>query len=152
MYNVPKVISDFHSPDTFFLSNFYEGYIIPFEGDEYLSSEAAFQAAKTLDSSLRKPFTRMSASESKKAGRQLLLRSDWESVKDSVMEEILKVKFGSLHPYLQKKLLDTKEFYLIEGNLWHDNYWGFCYCEKCKSVAHKNQLGVALMKVRSYYE
>ena len=38
---------------------------------------------------------------------------------------------------------------LIEGNYWHDNYWGNCLCPKCKEIEGQNQLGKILMKVRS---
>ena len=41
----------------------------------------------------------------------------------------------------------TGDAELIEGNTWHDNYWGVCSCSKCNGRG-KNRLGKLLMKVR----
>jgi hypothetical protein len=51
---------------------------------------------------------------------------------------------------LRKKLLATGDATLIEGNYWHDNYWGVCTCENCVSngIVGRNRLGTLLMKVR----
>lgn len=146
MYKIPEVISDFHKPETYFLSNFYESSL-SFEGDRYGSSEAAFQAAKTLDKSQRVAIMSANPSESKKLGRALTLRPDWEQVKDGIMLEILREKF-STNDHLTQKLIATKPKYLIEGNLWHDCTWGYCYCSKCVDIPKRNRLGVLLMKVR----
>jgi len=32
---------------------------------------------------------------------------------------------------------------------WHDNYWGNCYCFKCKDIKGVNKLGEPLMDIRS---
>ena len=37
---------------------------------------------------------------------------------------------------------------LIEGNTWHDNYWGDCSCNRCKSKSGENMLGILLMELR----
>lgn len=63
------------------------------------------------------------------------------------MYSIVKDKF-SRNTNLKKLLLDTKDAYLIEGNWWHDNYWGDCYCPKCSKTLGKNMLGTILMRVR----
>jgi len=75
------------------------------------------------------------------------LRSDWDEIKDSIMLEIVRIKFNS-HKDLADKLLATEDKILIEGNTWHDKYWGICYCEKCNGEG-KNVLGGILMQVRS---
>ena len=133
----------------FFLSNFYEAPC-RFEGLIFSNSEAAFQSAKTTDVHIRQKFTMMSPSESKEMGRKLKLRSDWEQIKDQVMYDVVLSKFTE-NPDLCQKLLSTGNAEIIEGNVWHDNYWGRCTCEKCTSLGHtpKNQLGITLMKVRS---
>lgn len=124
----------------FFLSNFYNTPVV-FEGLLFLSSEAAFQAAKSLDPCVRKQFTILNPSESKKLGRTILLRADWEEVKDSVMETIVRDKF--LRNYtIKQKLLETGEVELIEGNTWNDTYWGVC------NGVGQNKLGKILMKIR----
>ena len=77
----------------------------------------------------------------KHMGRAVRLRSDWEEVKDDVMLELLRMKFGNSK--LGAKLLDTGDQELIEGNDWHDTYWSV-YRGK-----GKNMLGKLLMQVRT---
>lgn len=122
------------------LSNFHLANV-EFEGLIYTSSEAAYQAAKTLDLEKRKEFTNVTPADSKAMGRTVVLRSDWEQVKDSIMYRILVSKF-TRHPYLMANLLDTKTAYLEETNYWNDTYWGVC-----KGIG-KNKLGHLLMKIR----
>jgi Lar family restriction alleviation protein len=74
------------------------------------------------------------------------LRDDWEYIKDEVMEKLLKEKFST--PCLKQKLIETKGNKLVEGNVWHDNYWGDCKCHKCKNKKGLNKLGKILMKIR----
>ena len=147
-----KVIDSFDGSIYGFLSNFYDCEVM-YEGLMYHNSEAAFQSAKIkLDTeeatiSARKPFTAMAAGASKRAGRRVEIRPDWETVKNNVMYEVLKDKFNR-NSELKEKLLNTGEAILIEGNTWHDNYWGDCKCEKCKDIRGKNTLGILLMRVR----
>lgn len=141
------MINDF-SGENAFLSNFFDAYLI-YEGIIYKSTEAAFQAAKTLDTAERERIAVMTPSQAKKAGRSLQLRPDWEEVKDKVMYDVCRAKFkmnGTLQ--LEEKLLATGDEELIEGNTWHDNYWGNCTCDKCKDIPGRNQLGKTLMKLR----
>ena len=125
--------------DYAFLSNFYRSTVL-YGGDLYPSSEAAFQAAKTLDPARRRPFQSMSPGEAKRAGRALPLRPDWEDVKLHVMAEVLTAKFSD--PTLRAKLLATGDAKLIEGNTWGDTFWGMCRGEGT------NWLGVLLMDLR----
>lgn len=130
----------------FFLSNFSKSRLV-YDGISYPTVEHAFQAAKTLDIAERKRIAMLpTPGEAKRAGRRVFLRSDWEDVKDGIMYEILKEKFKD--PVLKQKLIDTGNEYLEEGTTWHDNYWGNCYCTKCKNIEGKNVLGKTLMKIR----
>ena len=63
------------------------------------------------------------------------------------MKAGLQEKFKN--PVLAKKLIDTGDTELIEGNYWHDNFWGKCSCEKCKNKPKANTLGILLMDIRS---
>lgn len=129
-----------------FLSNFYSCWI-PYEGITYPTSEHAYQAAKTLDVEQRKYVSTLDTpGKAKRAGRDLTLRSDWEQVKESVMYDILKIKFSN--PILREKLLETGDVYLIEGNKWCDQIWGMCQCKKCNGLG-LNLLGKLLMKLRN---
>lgn len=137
---------DFFDGAYAFLSNFYL-CDIKFEGLTYKNTESAFQACKVKNIEERKRFQNLSPSLAKLNGRRVSLREDWEFVKDDYMYRIVKAKFVQ-NPNLKKLLLNTKQEYLIEGNTWHDNYWGDCCCSKCKNKKGENQLGKILMEVR----
>lgn len=129
-----------------FLSNFYPSNII-YEGLTYPTIEHAFQACKTESFYERKMISKASTPGlAKMQGRKVHLRSNWELIKDKIMEELLRQKFND--PTLKQLLLNTKNAKLIEGNYWHDNYWGNCYCYKCEDFIGKNKLGKLLMKIR----
>lgn len=124
-----------------FLSNFWPAKVV-LDGMEYATTEHAYQAAKTLDMNVRKEIQAAKyPNKAKKLGQKVALREDWEGVKLSVMEDLLRQKFQD--PELKKALLDTGDAELIEGNFWHDTFWGVC------DNKGKNQLGRLLMKIRS---
>lgn len=125
-----------------FLSNMYSA---PFEWDgrSYKNSEAAFQSAKTLDPAVRDEFSEMTGVVAKREGKKVLLRRDWEEVKDGIMEEVVREKFIQ-NPDLLKKLIDTGDIELVEGNRWHDKYWGV----DLVSGEGENHLGIILMNLR----
>ena len=131
--------------DYYFLSNFYPCQV-NYNGKLYQSTEAAFQAQKSLDEAIQWKFTGLSARDARTVGKKIELRPDWEEVKDGIMEEILCVKFSN--PVLREKLLETEGMYLEETNGWHDNYWGNCTCDNCKHIPGKNTLGKILMCIR----
>jgi ribA/ribD-fused uncharacterized protein len=124
-----------------FLSNF-EGPEIEFEGLRYKTLEAAFQAAKTTDPAEKLYIQSLpTPGQAKRAGRRVTLRPDWESVKLSVMETLLRQKF-SQGPW-GEWLLATEDEDLIEGNTWGDIFWGVC------GGIGENHLGILLMKIRT---
>ena len=106
----------------FFLSNYYNAPV-EFAGITYKNNEAAFQASKSLDYSVRMEFSDLSSSEAKKKGREINLRKDWESVKVQIMKDLIHAKFEQ-NLDLQKKLIQTGDAYLEEGNDWGDRIWG----------------------------
>jgi len=132
---------DFFKGEYAFLSNFWESPVT-YDGRTYANSEGAFHSMKTNDSVARESFVSLNPSESKKLGRSVNLRSDWDLVKDSIMEEVVMAKF-SQSAELTKKLIATGDAMLIEGNWWGDKYWGVC------EGVGKNMLGKILMKVRN---
>lgn len=83
----------------------------------------------------------------KRAGRAVELRKDWEKVKVDIMRDAVELKFAI--PELREKLLATGDANFIEGNTWHDNFWGKCTCPKCKNLASGNRLGVLLRQTRN---
>lgn len=131
-----------------FLSNFYP-CDINIDGIHYPSVEHAFQAMKSCSYLERlKVAQAATPDKAKYLGRRIKLRNDWEDIKNNIMEKCLRKKFSEKNPHLMKKLKDTNKEELIEGNVWHDNYWGDCKCQKCQNKTGLNNLGKLLMKIR----
>lgn len=134
-----KVIDKFEGKNDF-LSNFYM-YEIHFSGYVYKSVEHFFQANKaTTRIGHNEVADQPTAALTKKKGRNIICRSDWNEIKDSVMELALILKFQN--KALREKLLNTGDSILIEGNWWGDTYWGVC------EGVGENKLGKLLMKIR----
>jgi ribA/ribD-fused uncharacterized protein len=129
-----------------FLSNFYK-CPISYDTLQFTSSEAAYQAAKSDVLGTRMNFTSLGPGDAKKLGQQVKLRADWEEIKDTIMMNIVLCKFRQ-NPELAQALINTGDATLVEGNTWHDNYWGICSCPKCGNRG-KNKLGSVLMQVRT---
>jgi ribA/ribD-fused uncharacterized protein len=139
-----------------FLSNFYP-VKIEHKGIIYPSVENFYVAMKIkedqvinnkfitapdcheLISKIRNP------AEAKKLGKIIKVRKDWDEIKFKIMEWGVNEKFKN--PELSKMLIDTGEEELIEGNFWHDVYWGKCNCGRCGNTG-ENNLGKILMSVR----
>lgn len=133
-------IKGFETPQTRWLSNFYPCEI-RYEGINYPSSEHAYQAAKTLNLMQREEIARCgTAGQSKKLGRKLKMRSNWDKIKRGIMKDILRLKFAL--PGLKLTLLATGDAYLEETNWWGDTYWGVC------NGVGKNNLGKVIMEIR----
>ena len=126
-----------------FLSNFYTlPKPITHDGILYPTTEHAFAAAKTLDFRARFEISKLETpGMAKRAGRQLVLRPEWEKAKNRIMYELVLLKFV-LNQDLRWKLMDTYPNKLVEGNTWGDTYWGVC-----KGVG-ENKLGSILEIVR----
>lgn len=116
----------------------------------YSSVEHAFQAAKTLDPEEREDVRCASTpGRAKYLGRHsVTLRPGWDEMKVSIMEELVREKFER-HPLLARRLLSTGDAELVEGNNWHDNFFGDCHCGRSGCGNGKNVLGRILMKVRA---
>lgn len=135
-------IDDFHAEAYAFLSNFYEAPVA-LDGLVYGCAEAAFQAQKCLSREEMLPFTQARPAESKKLGRRVQLRPDWEEVKTGLMERVVRAKFTQ-NAELAAMLLATGDKTLVEGNRWHDTCWGV----DMNTGQGENRLGKILMKVR----
>lgn len=81
----------------------------------------------------------------KKLGQKMRVRKDWDEKKVGFMRWGLEEKFKD--EFLKEMLISTGDMYIIEGNLWHDNFWGSCTCEKCGDKG-ENRLGKMLMEIR----
>ena len=136
------IINEFDGDYTF-LSNFYY-CTLNYEGITYESAEAAYQASKTLDMDIRKSFTFLTPGKTKREGKKIKLRENWENIKLKIMEEIVRTKFNQ-NLDIKQRLIETNDAILIEGNNWHDYYWGVC------AGKGENHLGKILMKIRNEF-
>lgn len=89
---------------------------------EYASVENAYQAAKTYSKEERCRIAKLAPNASKKAGRNVKLRDDWESIKLAVMYVGLRQKFDQ--PQWKNQLQANGVEYLVEWNNWGDRIWG----------------------------
>ena len=123
-----------------FLSNFYIKKF-RYKNKTYRSAEHAYQAAKATDPIERLLIKRAATpNRAKSLGRSCRMREDWDLVKISIMEEILRAKFSD--PLLAHALAATHPEKLVEGNYWGDHFWGVC-----EGKGH-NHLGKILMRIR----
>jgi ribA/ribD-fused uncharacterized protein len=131
-----------------FLSNFHPS---PMRVGELQCSTAehAYQALKTNVLEERQWVAAASTPGlAKKRGRQITLTSDWEANKIGVMAEVLIKKFEQ-NPALARQLALTGQRELVEGNYWHDQFWGDCECTKHVNQTGRNMLGKLLMELRT---
>lgn len=133
--------------DYAFLSNYYDPCPVEFDGRTYRNSEAAYQAQKCADESKKDLFTELDPDEAKAFGKRIAIVDDWDNKKADIMCEIVRAKFKQ-HPELAIRLLDTGNEELIEGNTWHDNFFGDCQCPDCRNIPGLNWLGNILMTER----
>jgi ribA/ribD-fused uncharacterized protein len=135
-----------------FLSNFYPSEIY-YEGLKWPTVEHAYQAAKTLDLPSKQRIREAeTAGEAKRLGQLVPLVSDWHNQRMPVMRDLLKLKFCAWRTddltdeattfafnQLSYSLMETFPLDLIEGNHWHDTYFGVCYgSKKCECPSEGN--------------
>ncbi len=141
----PKPIMGFND-EYRFLSNFWDSPITV-TGMKYRNVESAFQAAKTINTAHRGQFADMTGGEAKRAGRNVILRPDWDFVRLEIMELCLRAKFMT-HKDLAEKLIATGSVDIIELNTWGDTTWGQIK-DKQGNLIGDNLLGKLLMNIRS---
>jgi ribA/ribD-fused uncharacterized protein len=131
-----------------FLSNFHRRQFT-FRGIVWPAGEPAFQAFKSLDPRVWHRFATLTPAAARKAGRAISpMRSDWERIKKRVMLEMLLAKFAP-GGELAAMLAATGQAVLIEGNDWHDNFWGDCRCGQDRCLPPGlNYLGRLLIAAR----
>lgn len=147
-----------------FLSNFWAAPVT-LDGETYPTVEHAYQAAKVEFDDMRQVYfpgrgfgarrwredirKAQSASRARTLGRlpQLPLRRGWDAMRLDVMGHLLLQKFAK-GSALALRLDLTGQEELVEGNWWHDIYFGVCTCSACPPGA--NHLGRLLMTVREH--
>lgn len=112
---------------------------------EWPSVENYYQAMKSEDPAVQETIRRLTPSQSKALGRRILLRPNWESLKEGYMKRALDIKFAC-SPWFDL-LMDTGDSMIIEWNNWGDKYWGVT-----DNGMGKNRLGILLMQIRDEYK
>jgi len=133
------------SPDYAWLSNFAEHGGFTLDGTSWKSVEHYYQALKFPDPELRR-LIRSADTPSKArktaSNRGLSPRPDWDAVKDGVMLEALRAKFGQ-NRRLRELLLQTGEAALVHESS-SDLYWG-----RTNAGEGLNRLGTLIETVRA---
>ena len=115
-------------PREFYPLDNFSSFKVEWNGYMYASLEEAYQAASFMGSDeelVEKVKHSHSADEAQRiayANRDKQ-RSDWNQVKLSIMEELLRLKIEQ-NPYVKKKLLQTMDYTIVEDSP-KDAYWGW---------------------------
>lgn len=80
---------------------------------DFLNSEAAYQAMKTVKPEERQRFVNLTGKEAKKLGGKITMRSNWDKIKYMIMVDVCYAKF-SQNPELKQILVSTGDEVLIE--------------------------------------
>jgi ribA/ribD-fused uncharacterized protein len=127
--------------DYYFMSNMYPCKI-KWKDNIYKSAETIFQLSKCKYAEDIPMFKNLNGFESKKLGRKIKMRNDWNDIKVLTMRKIVKDKFLQ-NPKLLDKLKRIKEP-IIEENTWGDRFWGV------SNGMGLNVLGKILTEVKDY--
>ena len=123
-----------------FLSNMYPTPVkLNLDGKDYTfnNAEAAFQAQK--DISRANEFVGLDGVSAKRLGRQVSMRPDWNTYRDTAMQNALNAKFSNADLMM---MLKNVEGLIQEDNTWNDTYWGV------SNGVGQNKLGQMLMNIR----
>jgi ribA/ribD-fused uncharacterized protein len=143
-----EIIKDFHSDEFCFLSNFHPSWIT-FGDWEFRTLEHAFQAAKcTNPEEVSRIALVATPGQAKRMGRLVALRPHWDLIKAEMMFSLLMLKFTQNEDLFNRLMMIPGGTIIVEGNKWHDNYWGDCSCPKCINEPGLNILGQLLMMLR----
>lgn len=118
------------------------------KGKIYSCVETPYQMEKCANEEDKARFARYDGYEAKREGKKIQVRADWDDVKVKIMGSLLKKKFINI-PSFRARLEATGDQEIVEGNYWHDNFWGNCTCPRCSHVEGRNALGKMLMQIRN---
>ncbi len=138
----PDVINQFKGEYDFLNNRF--GCRFVWQGLQYGNAEAAFQSSKCEDKSDRKVYAGCSADKAALKGKDQIPFIGWEDTRLDIMESILRAKFEQ-NPALMKKLTDTGNRILINGNNKQETFWGV----DLYSWQGENHLGKILVNIRN---
>lgn len=134
-------------PREFYCLDNFSSFKVKYKGVLYSTVEEAYQSigfddtAKDISEKIRNSF---SAHEAQKIAYENKdkMRKDWDEIKLQVMEELLRAKLEQ-NPYVKKKLLETKDYMIVEDSP-KDSFWGWG-----NNRDGDNNLGKLWMKLRA---
>lgn len=137
----------FYEREFYPLSNF-SSFQVEWRGRLWPTSEHAYQAAHFFDTApelVEQIYNTSSAHEAFKVAKSNADKAPdtWEEDKVEIMEDICRHKLQQ-HPYVQRKLLQTKNLPLVEDSP-KDPYWGWG-----EDREGRNELGKVWMRLRDW--
>lgn len=133
-------------PREFYPFDNFSSFKVEWNGYLFSSVEEAYQAAsfmgndEDLVEKIKKSHSADEAQRIAYANRDKR-REDWDDVKVSIMEELLRLKIEQ-NPYVKKKLLQTEDYMIVEDSP-KDDFWGWG-----PNRNGQNNLGKLWMKLR----
>ena len=133
-------------PREFYTFDNFSSFKVEWNGYLFASVEEAYQAASFMGSDeelvekIKKSHSADEAQRIAYANRDKR-REDWDDVKISIMEELLRLKIEQ-NPYVKKKLLQTEDYMIVEDSP-KDDFWGWG-----PNRNGQNNLGKLWMKLR----
>lgn len=133
-------------PREFYPFDNFSSFKVEWNGYLFSSVEEAYQAASFMGSDeelvekIKKSHFADEAQRIAYANRDKR-REDWDDVKVSIMEELLRLKIEQ-NPYVKKKLLQTGDYMIVEDSP-KDDFWGWG-----PNRNGQNNLGKLWMKLR----
>ena len=133
-------------PREFYPFDNFSSFKVEWNGYLFASVEEAYQAASFMGSDeelvekIKKSHSADEAQRIAYANRDKR-REDWDDVKVSIMEELLRLKIEQ-NPYVKKKLLQTGDYMIVEDSP-KDDFWGWG-----PNRNGQNNLGKLWMKLR----
>lgn len=133
-------------PREFYPFDIFSSFKVEWNGYLFASVEEAYQAASFMGSDeelvekIKKSHSADEAQRIAYANRDKR-REDWDDVKISIMEELLRLKIEQ-NPYVKKKLLQTGDYMIVEDSP-KDDFWGWG-----PNRDGQNNLGKLWMKLR----
>ena len=134
-------------PREFYPLDNFSSFKVEWNGYLYASLEEAYQAASFIGSS-EELVERIRHSHSAHEAQKIAYenrdkqRPDWDEIKLKIMEELLRLKVDQ-NPYVKKKLLQTKDYLIVEDSP-KDSFWGWG-----SNRNGENHLGKLWMKIRN---
>lgn len=133
-------------PREYYCFDNFSSFKVLYKGVLYSSVEEAYQTLGFIESCpevaerIKNSYSAHEAQKIAYANKDKR-QKDWDEVKVSVMEELLRAKIEQ-NPYVKKKLLETKDYMIVEDSP-KDSFWGWG-----ENRNGQNNLGKLWMKLR----